>query len=134
MTNTNLPKRQFGKRYFTKSKVQQIFVAKSTIRRDISMQFQIFRQIVLRQILSPNCTFCQIYFARLYFLSNCFTKLYFPSNLFRQIVLFLKFVTNLNSSNCQSSNCHLSKSPEIIKKCCKISDPSPYLFILQLFS
>ena len=45
--------RQFAKKTnwqdnLTKSKIQQIFVAKSTIRRNISIQFQTFCQIVLR--------------------------------------------------------------------------------------
>ena len=39
-----------------------------------------------------------------------FVKLYFLSNLFRQICK----ASNLNSTNCPSSNCLSSKSPEII--------------------
>ena len=38
LTNTNLLKRQFGQKILTKSKIQQIFVAKSTIRWNISIQ------------------------------------------------------------------------------------------------
>ena len=42
LTNADLLKRQFGEINSTKIKVQQIFVAKNTIRRNISIQFQIF--------------------------------------------------------------------------------------------
>ena len=85
LTNTNLPKRQFGEMDLTKSKIQIIFEAKSTIQRNISIQFQIFGLIVLLvKFISLNCTFRQICKA-----------------------------SNLNSSNRPSSNRLSSKSPEI---------------------
>ena len=44
----------------TKSKIQQIFVAISTIQQNISILFQIFRQIVLRQKYFVKFVRCQI--------------------------------------------------------------------------
>ena len=71
---------QFGEINLTKSIILLIFVAKSTIRPNISIQFQIFCQIVL----------LQIFFRQIALFINFFRLIVLFVDLFRQIVLFDK--------------------------------------------